>query len=119
MHAPVPLHAVAPHTPPLAQAPAQQTFPRHKSEPAHASLLVQELPGALRAEQVPVGPGLLHQSALMQSMSLPHDVLQALGPQMYGVQLVIVGAGQLPFEQVEGLVATPPLQLPAEQTPVG
>ena len=42
-HAPVPLQAVAPQTPPVTQAPAQQEPPRHRPE-VHAALPEQLSP---------------------------------------------------------------------------
>lgn len=50
----------------------------------------------------------------MQSELVVQLVLQAVGPQMYGLQLVVTGAGQAPEPlQVAAEVATPLAQLAA------
>ena len=58
-------------------------------------------------------------SPVMQSVSAVQVVLQAVAPQMNGVQLVVVAAGQVPVPvQVAAAVATPLAQLAARQAVV-
>ena len=55
----------------------------------------------------------------MQSLSAAQLALQAVGPQTYGVQAVVVATGQDPLEQDAALVCTPPEQLGGEHCVVG
>ena len=67
---------------------------------------------AFRAVQTPDE----QKSPVMQSVSAVQVVLQAVAPQMNGVQLVVVAAGQVPVPvQVAAAVATPLAQLAARQ----
>jgi hypothetical protein len=56
----------------------------------------------------------------MQSVSTVQLVVQAVAPQMYGVQAVVLGAGQAPAPlQLAAAVAVPLLQLALRQELVG
>jgi hypothetical protein len=103
------------------QAPAQAVLQQNPSTqlPDRQSVAaVQAVPLALQAAP-PVQvthPPALHRAPAAQSVFVEQVVVHAVAPQMNGVQLVVVAAGQLPApSQLAAAVATPDAQLAARQ----
>jgi hypothetical protein len=98
-------------------APEQQTPSVEQKPLTHWVAAVQVVPVAFLGTHVLPE----QKSPEMQSLSAAQVVLQAVGPQMYGVQFVVTPVGQLPAPlHVAAAVATPAVQLaPRHETVLG